>query len=311
MKKIITLVACIAIAASIGGCGKKNNTGSTENNTSQTEAVKSDSRIVKVGDEDVSDTAYNFFYKNIASNTKNEADATKYTNEQIKEFYTAIGLGKKLNLDASAKDSIVSSIKSSYNTDEEYQKFLEEQGIDQTFIDLYAEANAYNEAIYNYVKDNVKSDTDPNEYFKNNYLRAKHVLIKTEGLSDDEKAEKKKLADEIYERAKNGEDFDKLVEEYSEDPGSKSQPDGYVFPEGQMVDEFYQGTKNIGIGEYNLVESSFGYHIIKRLALDETQELYDKFYKESNVEQQIETEKMRKFIDDKSKEYNIEVKYQK
>ena len=70
-------------------------------------------------------------------------------------------------------------------------------------------------------------------------------------------------------KAQEGANFDELVKEHSQDPGSATSPDGYVFTDGQMVPEFENGTKSIKPGEFTLVKSDFGYHVIQRLALDE------------------------------------------
>ena len=54
-------------------------------------------------------------------------------------------------------------------------------------------------------------------------MRAKHVLIKfptnDDGseVTEEQKDETKKKAEEVLEKAKNGEDFDKLIEEYNEE----------------------------------------------------------------------------------------------
>ena len=59
------------------------------------------------------------------------------------------------------------------------------------------------------------------------------------------------------------------MNEYSEDTGLESYPDGYTYQEGEMVDEFYAGTKALEIGEYSrLVESNYGFHIIMRIEPD-------------------------------------------
>ena len=48
----------------------------------------------------------------------------------------------------------------------------------------------------------------------------------------------------------------------------ESSPDGYVFTEGEMVDEFYQGTKALEVGGVSdPIKSSYGWHIIQRLPL--------------------------------------------
>ena len=117
-------------------------------------------------------------------------------------------------------------------------------------------------------------EANPNaarDRFDQTYMRCKHVLIKT--VDDNKKElenqdELKAKAAEVASRAKAGEDFDALIKEYNEDPGMESSPDGYVFTEGEMVDEFYQGTKALEIGGISdPIKSNYGWHIIQRLPL--------------------------------------------
>ncbi len=176
------------------------------------------------------------------------------------------------------------------------------RGIPQGFIDISLKYQASYQAITDYMEANgLFSEVDEKEYFMENYWRAKHILIQTEGMSDSEKAEAKKKAEDLLAQAKEGADFDALVAEHSEDPGSKAQPDGYVFTTGEMFQEFEDGVKNIEIGEFNLVKTIKGYHVIKRLAIDETPELYDQFYAESGVENQIRSEAITNFIKEQVK----------
>lgn len=79
----------------------------------------------------------------------------------------------------------------------------------------------------------------------------------------------KKLANEILQRALKGEDFATLAREYSEDTGSKSNGGMVDFMKQDQLDQAYADVifnklKNGQI--YNsIVESQFGYHIIKKL----------------------------------------------
>lgn len=101
-------------------------------------------------------------------------------------------------------------------------------------------------------------------YMDENYLRAKHVLI-SDGTENAET-----LAAEVAKRAKEGEDFDGLIAMYGEDPGMVQQPEGYIFTEGEMVDEFYQGTAALEAGQISdPVKSDFGWHIIQRLPIED------------------------------------------
>ena len=105
------------------------------------------------------------------------------------------------------------------------------------------------------------------KYYNENFICAKHILIK----ADTDNAENK--IKDIKKKIVNGVDFDKLMKEYSEDPGKEAYPDGYVFAEGEMVDEFYDTAKELKENEVSdIVKSVYGYHIIKRLLLPELNE---------------------------------------
>ncbi len=110
--------------------------------------------------------------------------------------------------------------------------------------------------------------------FNEKWMKAQHILISTQNtetgapLSDEEKAAKKALADSVLQRVKKGEDFTNVMNEVSEDPGKTTSPDGYVFTDGEMVAEFEEAVKALTPNKISdIVESAYGYHIIKRLPL--------------------------------------------
>ncbi len=78
--------------------------------------------------------------------------------------------------------------------------------------------------------------------------------------------EKKTKAEQILSRAKAGEDFAKLADEFSEDPGTKGKGGLYEdVTKGKMVPAFEQSALALEPGQIaaNLVETPYGYHIIK------------------------------------------------
>ena len=83
--------------------------------------------------------------------------------------------------------------------------------------------------------------------------------------------EKKTKAEEILKRAKDGEDFAALANEFSEDPGNKNpkgEPQGGLYQnvqKGRMVKPFEDAALALEPGQIapDVVESDFGYHIIK------------------------------------------------
>jgi parvulin-like peptidyl-prolyl isomerase len=82
-------------------------------------------------------------------------------------------------------------------------------------------------------------------------------------LDTDKKNREK--AEDVLKRARAGEDFAKLAQEYSTDPGSKDKGgDLGWFGHGSMVAEFEQAAYALKPGEIsNVVQSKYGFHIIK------------------------------------------------
>ena len=78
--------------------------------------------------------------------------------------------------------------------------------------------------------------------------------------------EKRANAEQILSRAKAGEDFAKLADELSQDPGTKGKGGLYeAVTKGKMVPAFEQAALALEPGQIaeNLVETPYGYHIIK------------------------------------------------
>ena len=99
-----------------------------------------------------------------------------------------------------------------------------------------------------------------------NIYGAKHILVLTEERTDEEALA---IAEDILRQLDEGADFDELMNEYSEDTGLEYYPDGYTFQEGEFVDEFYNATKELEIGQRSgLVRTDYGYHIILRIEPD-------------------------------------------
>ena len=133
-------------------------------------------------------------------------------------------------------------------------------------------------------------------------FHAKHILIKAEpvtdsdgNVTDDGMAAAQAQAQELYDQLLAAEDpmtlFDQLMTEYTDDVDSSGNinggTDGYTFGPGEMVDEFYEGTKALGEGEISQpIQSQYGYHIILRLSAD-NEAGYDK-YAEVKMQDQID-----------------------
>lgn len=94
-----------------------------------------------------------------------------------------------------------------------------------------------------------------------------HILILTQGLDPKSREVKHAQIDSLHNLLVNGADFDQLAARYSEDPGSAKQGGRLPwFSTGRMVKEFEDTSFALKNGEISdVIESSYGYHIIKRL----------------------------------------------
>ena len=116
---------------------------------------------------------------------------------------------------------------------------------------------------------------------ENEFMYASHILLMTtddEGaaLDDDAKAERREKLETLRAELSAIEDsaelvarFKELKDEYDEDTGKTAYPDGYMFTPGEMVPEFENAV--LALDDYGLseiVETTYGYHLILRLPLD-------------------------------------------
>lgn len=119
------------------------------------------------------------------------------------------------------------------------------------------------------------SDKDIEYYYRTNLtshfthpdmVHAQHILVAVpEGASGTEKAAAKAKAEEILKQAQaKGGNFDKLAAKYSDDTANKDHGgDLGSFGRGQMIKPFEDAVFSMKPGEIRLVETKFGYHIVK------------------------------------------------
>ena len=170
-------------------------------------------------------------------------------------------------------DKIISSIESMFSMTEE--EFLDRFDLTKDYI----KQSLKKELIATkYLEENSKvSDKEAQNYYNKNKkdfleVSASHILISNydennKEVSDEQKEKNKELAEKILKKALVGDDFSNLALEYSDDnyTASKGGELGY-FNEGDMEDSFEKAVFSIDEGEIypQVVETSYGYHIIKK-----------------------------------------------
>ena len=144
-----------------------------------------------------------------------------------------------------------------------------------------------------------------NEYQANKYrytnldkqVRSQHILVKTGSYaSDEEKAQAKVKADALHKRAVAGEDFSALARQNSGDRITAPQGGDLGYQQkGTMPDAYDDAVFAMKVDEISdVVETEFGYHIIKVLGVREgnvpkeeaKRELADGLYRQNRIESQ-------------------------
>ncbi|MDJ1502581.1 peptidylprolyl isomerase [Xanthocytophaga agilis] len=113
---------------------------------------------------------------------------------------------------------------------------------------------------YIFKYDGAKDDSIPS-------LRASHILFNLpKGASDSVKAQTRKQAEDVLKQIKDGASFEALAQQYGSDGTAQRGGDlGWFSKNGQMVKEFegpifsFNGSGLLP----NLVETEYGYHIVK------------------------------------------------
>jgi foldase protein PrsA len=182
-----------------------------------------------------------------------------------------------------------------YNSLNESEKKLlnvSKEGITQMYEE-YALAGK----VYEYLIADINPEISDDEA---RTITVQHVLIKTYSLnedgekvpySDNAKAEAYERAQEVLEKAQNGEDFQTLISQYSEDTNAS-----YTFGKGTMDAAFEEASFNLGTDEISgIVESDHGYHIIKCIST------FDRSETDRNKVKIVEQRRKEVFNDEYSK----------
>ncbi len=155
------------------------------------------------------------------------------------------------------------------------------------------------------------SEEDIVSDYETNYVNAKHILIMTKDqstgqpYSKEQRKNARETAEYILRRLDRGDSFDDLIKEYGEDPGMAQYPDGYVFTYGEMVEPFEKAVYSMKVNEVSgIVESEFGFHIIKKISLPELSD-----YEIYSLLQQYNQEEYTKLVSELKKDAEITYNY--
>ena len=214
---------------------------------------------------------------------------------------------RKVDVPDSDVEARIISIKQQFPTEDAFKQALAQQHmtVDQIKTDArqqMAVAKLVDDAIQ--AKVAVKPEDvqafytqNPKEFQESEKVHASHILITAPKDADAAtKAAARAKAESILKDVKAGKDFASLAKQNSQDPGSAANGgDLGFFQQGQMVGPFNDVAFKLKPGAVsNVVETDFGYHIIKviekqparTVPLDEVKPKIEQFLQSRNREQQ-------------------------
>ena len=161
-----------------------------------------------------------------------------------------------------------------------YAQYLEELGVDEeTFTRLQSASLLIGDMTDLTLQEGSELYL-PEEGYDQYATYADHILLATQdtatgaALSEEEIAEKRQTAEDLLAQLQASDDvvtlFGQLADEYSEDTGRETNPNGYIYTPGTMVTAFEDAAAALEPGQVSgIVESDYGYHIILRKDLSE------------------------------------------
>jgi peptidyl-prolyl cis-trans isomerase C len=194
----------------------------------------------------------------------------------VRELLFQEAVARGVEPDTAAIDQAYNEARVSYKDDDAWAAFLAQQAMDP--MSFRAELRIQHtvqtlmrqhvSSVPSVSDDEVRSfyDDNPQLFETGERLRASHILIRVqEGIGAVRRQQLKEEAERLLAEIRAGADFGALAREHSGDPGSAGKGgELQVFGKGQMVPAFEQAAYALEEGELSdVVESPFGYHIIK------------------------------------------------
>lgn len=333
MKRVIAVICALVMVLSMTACGKLEISKEigTINDRSITKAeymyyleTVKEQMLMEANPEDVEA----FWEAEIDGEKASEAAKKKALEELLRIEIACIKAEEAgLSLSGADKSQIRGTVKTT-NADQKMQidAVQEATGLSDTQLINLLEKTTLASLYANHIDETNAELINPTDEevkaaYESEYVHVKHILINstneattTEGKTEEEvaaineayKAEQKAKADEALAKAKAGVNFDTLVKEYGQDPGMEQSPDGYTFTKGTMVPEFESASYALAVGQVSeLVESSYGWHIIKKYALPTSGDDYDQAIEA--VKSALSQEKFNVILDSFKSEMTIEL----
>lgn len=321
MKKLFTFILCLMMTVSLIGCSADKKAVAIVNGQDIT--LENYQKLLYLNKSSME----SYYGSDIWS--KKMEDGKTYS-DTLKEMVLQTMIGSEVIYQQAEKEKVtptdkqvqdqIKSFNESAKNNTEYQEQLKKVGINEDFLKFQFARDLANTNLQKKFEEDTKiTEAEMKKYYKDNKksfytdtVTASHILLKTQDsegkeFSAEKKKEAKKKAEEALAKVKSGEDFAKVAKEYSQDSSASKGGELGTFGRGQMVSEFEEAAFNMKKGEISgIVETKYGYHIIKVTDRIDKQETYN------DVKDKIKTtlagQKYTEYVEKLKKDSKIEQK---
>jgi peptidyl-prolyl cis-trans isomerase C len=189
-------------------------------------------------------------------------------------YQDAVKRGIKIE-DKAVDDRMETMKKQNFTGEADYHKMLTERSITEAYIRSQLKKSMAIQKLRDIIvgegpsisENEIRSyyDQHPQAFKQSEKVRVSQIRIKTDPHADkSEISEARKRIEDIQNKLNNGESFEALAREFSEDPSKIRDGDlGYI-GRGRMAIPIEQAAFSMKAGEISgIVETDFGFHIIK------------------------------------------------
>lgn len=215
-------------------------------------------------------------------------------------------VAKKVALPETEVDGKLSEVKGQFPSEQAFTAALAERQMtpDKLKAEIRQQMQAMKLVETEIVPTVSVSDADLSDFYSKNpdkfqepeAVHVAHILIRTPENADEAAKKKAKTeADSVLGQLKKGGDFAALAKQHSQDPGSAANGGDLNFvAKGQTVPQFEQAAFGLKPGQLSgVVETPFGYHIIKSIAhrdartvpLQEVKPQLEQFLKQQRIQE--------------------------
>lgn len=195
----------------------------------------------------------------------------------LRSQYATLSLCREYGVDTAsgAIDELVETLMNGYiaqyESEEAYAAALRESYLNDSVYRFFTTVSVCQQELYYAMLDAGVIEADDEKLYPlledDTFIRVKQILIQNDP-GEDPQANRKK-AEDLHQRAVNGEDFDTLVGKYGEDLYMFQNTDGYYICRGVRYKEFEDAAFALDVGEISdVIHTPAGYSILLRCEKD-------------------------------------------